>query len=196
MTDKTPKTPKDPNPSTPPKVPQVAPEKALPTNPYGLPILSDNDYLKLVQSNVSSFYPGILPSTLDLSFLYGSSITRDPEVQTLKQQILDLQNNVAEQARELTKAKANKDAQLQTLQRNLAELRNKQELDFLLSRVTPVAEKAILGTETLRQQFFTDQEQLAFVLSIDIRRSTPASVDFGDDAEYEQQQLAKLVRAA
>jgi hypothetical protein len=196
MTDKTPKTPKDPNPSTPPKVPQVAPEKALPTNPYGLPILSDNDYLKLVQSNVSSFYPGILPSTLDLSFLYGSSLTRDPEVQTLKQQILDLQNNVAEQARELTKAKANKDAQLQTLQRNLAELRNKQELDFLLSRVTPVAEKAILGTETLRQQFFTDQEQLAFVLSIDIRRSTPASVDFGDDAEYEQQQLAKLVRAA
>lgn len=121
---------------------------------------------------------GILPTTGILSSvpdLRSNLITRDPEAQNLRQQILDLQNKLATQAHELTQVKASqkkRDAQLKQLQDTSDELRQKQELDFLLSRVTPAAEKAIMATDALRQQFFTDQEKAAFVVSIDIRRST------------------------
>jgi len=100
---------------------------------------------------------------------------RDPEVQKLKQQILDLESTLGEKAVQLTQVKADKaekEAQLQSLKQISAELRKKQELDFLLSRVTTAAEKAILATDALRQKFFAETEQPSFVLAIDIRRST------------------------
>jgi class 3 adenylate cyclase len=101
--------------------------------------------------------------------------SHDPEVQALKKEILDLQTAVSKQAHLLKTEKADKaqkDAQLEKLNETLLELKRKQELDFLLSRVSPIAEKAILATDDLREEFFASKEQLAFVVSIDIRRST------------------------
>ena len=103
------------------------------------------------------------------------SFSDAPEVQKLKKRILDLQTEVSRQAHQLnTEAadKAQKESQLKKLDETLLELKKKQELDFLLSRVTPRAEKAILALEKLHDEFFAAKEQLAFVTSIDIRRST------------------------
>jgi len=161
----------DPAPSTTEETISPADYAAMLSEPKH--VLSIDEYIKAFGNPLRTDHPisSILSSIPDF---YPSPLTADPEVQKLRQQILDLQKATASQTWELTQekaSKAKKDAQLKELQRTSAELRQKQKLDFLLSRVTSVAEKAILGQEAL-QQFFADQEQPAFVLAIDIRRST------------------------
>lgn len=102
-------------------------------------------------------------------------LTQDPDVQKLKKEILDLQVAVNKQASQLKTEQADraqKDVQLTALTETLTELKKKQELDFLLSRVSAQAETAILTNQELRDNFFAEKEQIAFVVSIDIRRST------------------------
>lgn len=166
------KPPKDPTPPSAEETLSPADYAAMITSSLSSHLLTD-DYLKALYTDpIATRTPSsILSSIPDL---YVSSLRADPEVQKLRQQILDLQKATTSQTWELTQekaSKAKKDAQLKELQRITAELRQKQKLDFLLSRVTTLAEKAILGQEAL-PQFFTDQEQAAFVLAIDIRRST------------------------
>ena len=51
-------------------------------------------------------------------------------------------------------------------------LRRKEELSFLLSRVSSEAQQKLLADEGFRQQFSDTKDCAAFVLSVDIRRST------------------------
>jgi class 3 adenylate cyclase len=143
--------------------------------------VKDLEWIKKSKSNPYSGYSGDSGfSRFGYSGLSGvtspfGSFSETPEVQKLKKRILDLQNEVSRQAHQLnTEAadKAHKEEQLKKLDERLGELKKEQELDFLLSRVTPKAEKAILEKATLREEFFAAKEQLAFVVSIDIRRST------------------------
>lgn len=135
------------------------------------------------RSNVSDlrarvFNAALVDSLLKVSDLAGPSmrlLSPDPQVQTLKKEILDLQNAVSKQAGDLKTEIADKTAkerQLKQLNETLTELQKKQDLDFLLSRVSARGEKAILTLPELKEKFFSDVEQPSFVVSIDIRRST------------------------
>ena len=167
---------KDPTPESPDDkkkkpLPSNAPIPVLPVSP-GDRLRMYNDIMNAVP-RIGSLI-GSLPDLHSLTFPL-SLVPRDPEVQKLKQQILDLEKTVSEKALQLTREKADKaekETQLDNLRRISSELRRKQELDFLLSRVTTAAEKAILSTDALREKFFAEKEQPAFVLAIDIRRST------------------------
>jgi class 3 adenylate cyclase len=102
------------------------------------------------------------------------SFSDDPRVQDLKKQILDLQAEVSRQAHQLQTEKADKaqkEAQSKEFEKTLLALTRKKDVDFLLNRVTAKAEDAVLATD-LCEGFFTANEQSAFVVSIDIRRST------------------------
>jgi class 3 adenylate cyclase len=152
--------------AVPPKFPRVEPPNAF-------------KLYELLRSSapLADPYQTLLSAASNLSGVTSpfKLFSQDPEVQALKKEILDLQAAVSKQAYQLKTEKADKahkDAQLQKLNETLLELQKKQELDFLLSRVTPIAEKAILGAPNLRDEFFASKEQLAFVVSIDIRRST------------------------
>ena len=107
-----------------------------------------------------------------LSFLtspYGS-FSDDPKVRALKKRILDLQAKVSRQAQQLNTQQADKeqkDAQLQKLNKTLLELKKDHKLDSLQGRVT-----AKVDLDVLRDTLLAEKAQPAFIVSIDIRRST------------------------
>lgn len=80
-----------------------------------------------------------------------------------------------EQARALRVEKASGEAkqqQIQVLQATLHELQSKEQIGFLLSRVSQEAQSMLLSENQLRKQFLETKECKAFVISVDIRRST------------------------
>lgn len=96
-------------------------------------------------------------------------------IQELQRSILKLRAELDEQAAQLRTEQASKQEQekrFKSLRTTLIEFRKKTKLAFLLRRVTPQAEKAIVDHEGVRNSFFSTEEQKAFVISIDIRRST------------------------
>lgn len=58
------------------------------------------------------------------------------------------------------------------LKHNIEQLRQRQELAVLLTRVTPTAHTALFTDRRLRDQFSDSREHQAFVMAVDIRRST------------------------
>ncbi|MBA3960297.1 MAG: hypothetical protein H0X40_00135 [Chthoniobacterales bacterium] len=104
-----------------------------------------------------------------------SEIDQDPEVRDLKREIVDLQNKVSSLARHLSMEQVDKEqtkTQLALLKKALQDLNKKEELRFLLSHVSAEAKSVILGSDGLRAQFFSAKAHTAYVVSIDIRRST------------------------
>jgi class 3 adenylate cyclase len=99
----------------------------------------------------------------------------DPKTQQLEQEIGKLRVDIQKQAEAVKREKEDRqerEKQLEKMAADMDELRSKQELAFLLSRVTPAAHSALFGDKSLRNTFFEAQEQEAYVVAIDIRRST------------------------
>jgi class 3 adenylate cyclase len=144
-------------------------------------------------SSIGNLSSLINPSILSGSYLINSSImsgsslinqsimsgSADPHTQTklreLESEISKLKGKVSDQAQKLRQENVEsteKTEKIALLEKTLLELQEKQQLDFLLSRVNGRAQKAILESKELRTAFLNQRECRAFVMSVDIRRST------------------------
>jgi hypothetical protein len=93
----------------------------------------------------------------------------------LEREVADLKRKVDEQAQTLRAEKLGseeKQKQLQALRQNLEQLSEKERLSFLLTRVNQEAQRTLLTSADFRSKFATNSECSAFVMSVDIRRST------------------------
>jgi len=98
-----------------------------------------------------------------------------PEQRALQQEILDLRSKLERKAQEAATAAASAEEQrsrLEEWQSAYAEVIQKQDLSYLLDRVGEPARRALLAGNSLRSFFETRQPCDAFVMSIDVRRST------------------------
>lgn len=98
-----------------------------------------------------------------------------PSTLKLQEEISKLRLQVQQQTRLLTEEKTSaqeKERHIETLEKTLNELRAKEQLGFLLDRVNPNAQRALLESHTFRQKFLDSKGCTAFVMSVDIRRST------------------------
>ncbi|WP_170267085.1 adenylate/guanylate cyclase domain-containing protein [Brevifollis gellanilyticus] len=92
----------------------------------------------------------------------------DDEISVLKKKLHEQTIALnSEKADKRKHEKANRD-----LQKSLEQLSQKQELAFLLTRVSTEAHEALLTNSTFRNQFFSSEDRATFVVSVDIRRST------------------------
>ena len=102
-----------------------------------------------------------------------------PELVHLREQFEDelakLRKQVDQKARSLEDEKTSakqKEQRINALEATLQELRSKESIGFLLNRVNQAAQRQLLASEEFRKLFFESKECKAFVMSVDIRRST------------------------
>lgn len=101
--------------------------------------------------------------------------TQNPKVALLEEEISNLRKQIQEQAKTIHSETADKKKLSQEndlLNESLAQLQQKEELAFLLSRVSPEAHDALLTESAFREKFFSSEDCNTFVVSVDIRRST------------------------
>jgi class 3 adenylate cyclase len=110
---------------------------------------------------------------------FAAKPTIDQEVRQgardLEHNIVSLRKQLDEQANALQKERAGVSSQAQRikeLETTVGQLAEKERLSFLLNRVNSVAQKALLTSESFRKGFLENTECDAFVMSVDIRRST------------------------
>lgn len=101
---------------------------------------------------------------------------RDQEkVRSLENEIRKLQDNLKKMAGDLKQEKdtaAGHKERETKLNTTLSELTKKQQLAFLLDRVSPEAADVLLDSERLRNEFLGADPRPLFAMSVDIRRST------------------------
>ena len=165
--------------SEPPK-PKKTPEKSPPS-----PVQPESTSL----SDLPGITGDFTPAAYNQLFRYamtdyiGSSLASlklwpgpvDPKTQKLEEEISGLRADIQKQLEVVQREKESRkkrEEQLTKMKVALAELQRKQALAFLLSRVTPKAHDALFSNEALRNTFFAADEQNAYVVAIDIRRST------------------------
>lgn len=86
-----------------------------------------------------------------------------------------LRKRVEDQARQIANdaaAKKNIEGKARALESDVAQLRDKERINFLLNRVSQSAQLELLESEEFRKEFLGTKERIAFVMSVDIRRST------------------------
>ncbi len=94
---------------------------------------------------------------------------------TFEDELTALRKGVDDQTRALIQEKTDskeKGERINTLENTLEELRAKESISFLLSRVNQAAQRELLASEAFRQHFLGKKECIAFVMAVDIRRST------------------------
>jgi len=93
----------------------------------------------------------------------------------LEAEVGELKRKSDEQARALHAEKADsedKQKRVEALERTLDQLSEKAQLSFLLTRVNQEAQRELLNASEFRDKFITNSACNAFVMSVDIRRST------------------------
>ncbi len=167
MTDEPKGTPEEPKTATPATKTKSAPglefdqawlQAIKEANTFKLPDLSGLANLKIPEIT----FPG-LDTTLLTSF------------RLFEHDVVDLRKQVDAQARALRDEKSSgksKEQKIAKLEAMLEELRAKERLGFLLGRVNQRAQRELLSSEPFRQRFLGVRECMAFVMSVDIRRST------------------------
>jgi class 3 adenylate cyclase len=111
--------------------------------------------------------PNVTIPPIDTNFL--------KSYRTFSDQLADLRKRVDEQTRALREEKSSgkeKERKIATLESTLDELRAKERIGFLLTRVNQSAQRQLLESEEFRGTFLEKKECVAFVMSVDIRRST------------------------
>jgi class 3 adenylate cyclase len=101
--------------------------------------------------------------------------TAHPNLSEFESEVARLKRDIEDKAKALLKERAGvqqQAKQIELLEADLAVLRDKQRLGHLLSRVGDYAQRRLLESEEFRAEFNHDMPRNAFVLSIDIRRST------------------------
>lgn len=97
------------------------------------------------------------------------------KLREVEQQKAQLRSEIDQKTRELAVQKANsqqKDDAIRSLQEKYEQLVEQQALTHLLARVEPQAQQRLLESPEFRNEFVSEQLREAFVLSVDIRRST------------------------
>jgi class 3 adenylate cyclase len=97
------------------------------------------------------------------------------KVRSLQKEIHSLEDSLKSTASELQKEKATAAGHKEreaNLKSTLAELEKKQQLAFLLDRVSPEAADVLLDSEQLCNEFLGSEARPLFAMSVDIRRST------------------------
>jgi class 3 adenylate cyclase len=93
----------------------------------------------------------------------------------LELELSELKVRMDDQAKTLKAEKLNsadRQRQLEQLKQTVAQLKDAEQLSFLLSRVNQDAKRVLLESREFRAKFATNRECNAFVMSVDIRRST------------------------
>lgn len=166
-------------------------KNALPRSPKDKPSPSPEELKSLKHSPLfDSFRPTTLgtrdphpsePSSASFSkdkdpFLKVTPYIRSsPKHLALEEEILRLRGNADSLARQIEERGHDlegKDAKIAELQRSLQSLNEKQSLAHLLNRVCLPAQNKILSDSGFRAQFSGKGPHNAFVLAIDLRRST------------------------
>lgn len=137
--------------------------------------LDSHPYEKALESAASHF-----DSFLKRQSSYGSDTiffqgTIRPQIDELRAEITKLKSAADTAVKALRSEKANsteRDRQVEELQETLRTLNEKEALSHLLVRVGEPAQQMLLTSEEFRSQFASDVSQNAYVISIDIRRST------------------------
>jgi class 3 adenylate cyclase len=139
--------------------------------------LSVSDALRRVNSPASS--TGVIRPNLRSVEEDFAALLDDPvfhQTDQLNREIEQLRQKVAEQAKTITAAQtgtAEQTKRVRALEATVAEWESKVALGFLLDRVHPDAQKRLLESDDFRGKFLgEDRECNAFVMSVDIRRST------------------------
>jgi len=94
---------------------------------------------------------------------------------TFQDERADLRKRVEDLTRAFNEEKTSTQEREQiiaTLQSTLEQFRAKERIGFLLSRVNQYAQRELLASDDFRRRFLETKECVAFVMSVDIRRST------------------------
>ncbi len=94
---------------------------------------------------------------------------RSDDRQKLREEISQLQ---AQLRKQLVDAEERTDAQVASLKNVIKELQAKEQLAYLLRRLSSAAGDAVLVSPKLKAEFGTPKECNAFVMSVDLRQST------------------------
>jgi class 3 adenylate cyclase len=126
-------------------------------------------FRNLTSLNLTDVNSLTLPSSISISGL------SSPSLGAFQEELGDLRKRVAEQARALREEKSSakeKEQRISALEASIGELQAKERIGFLLSRVNAVAQQQLLASEQFRDLFLKTRECIAYVMSVDIRRST------------------------
>jgi hypothetical protein len=118
---------------------------------------------------------GIFPSELEGRRNVGSSAELQTKIHDFEAETIKLKAEINERDQRLQTREADakqQKTQLEELVTKVRELQEKQNLAHLLNRVRNFAQQKLLESAEFRKQFFLEIPCLAYVLSIDIRRST------------------------
>lgn len=96
------------------------------------------------------------------------SIELQDEISAIRKQV----HESATQLENLSATNKKKDKKIDLLEGQLENLEQKEALAFLLGSVTELAHEVLFNAESIKNEFFDHGEKQAFVVSVDIRRST------------------------
>lgn len=131
-----------------------------------------SEYLRGAMTGYSSLEALRLDPAFSFLSLDSSTLAATRE---LEKTTAELRAKIEETTRALQDEKISaqdKDKRIADLQATIAALREQERLGFLLNRVPEAARKALFSNAALRDAFTTGREASAFVMSVDIRRST------------------------
>ncbi|MCB0320041.1 MAG: hypothetical protein KDD60_03890 [Bdellovibrionales bacterium] len=128
-----------------------------------------------IWKTLSNYYTSEKPDDSPITPLTISLISNSEAPLRLRNEISKLEEKAQKQAEEISKhatdaKKATKE--VEKLQSIIDELSKKQGIQYLLDSVSGKAHKRIEADEEFRERFFDESEVDAFVVSVDIRRST------------------------
>jgi class 3 adenylate cyclase len=126
--------------------------------------------LKRVTS--ASLRASILPGQSLLADSLSSDFERFSHQLELQKELATLRAQLESQLKAERNTVKQQAEQLAAVNRSLEEIQRKEELAFLLERVSPLAHNVLLSASPLRDRFFDAKECPTFVISMDIRRST------------------------
>ena len=105
----------------------------------------------------------------------GASGPSSENTKQLREQIDKLRKDVTDQTKALAAAKTSteeREHKIAALTSSLEQLDEKARLGFLLDRIHPTAQLHLRRSQEFQRQFLTKGECAAFVMAVDIRRST------------------------
>lgn len=126
------------------------------------------DWSKLISPSLASsyLYPNLLKS-LKLSQANSAPLKVSAEIAALQQQIQERLNKLS-----IGPEKSPDKGKLEELEHKLDELTKKQDIQHLLNSTNTAAHDKLINDESFRLLFAPTEEVSAFVVSVDIRRST------------------------
>lgn len=139
-------------------------------------ILSAIDAIREMQSRLdfSKSFGTSFPISASQSFIHS------PDVSKLRGEIAKLESDLSEQL----KFGEEKKIENEKLSKDIATLKSKQELLYILSRTHPRAEQTIINNLSFREKFLSGNRTLCAVMSIDIRQSTQLMLNAKTDTGY------------